>query len=117
MPVLSPVKNESVGLGGSRMGTKKTRLQKWEDHVHGSATKKLKHTAIQNYLSRQSKLGRQESISRALRWTGLVYRNCFTYIGFHHSIIKGLTVAIEIMTKYSIQLKYRITSNIKCTRI
>jgi hypothetical protein len=40
MPALSPVKKERVGLGGSRMGTKtKTRLQKREDRVHGSATK------------------------------------------------------------------------------
>jgi hypothetical protein len=41
MPALSPVKKESVGLGGSRMGTKKARLQKREDRVHGSATKKI----------------------------------------------------------------------------
>jgi hypothetical protein len=41
MPVLSPVKKESVGLGGGRMGTKKTRLQKREDRLHGSATKKI----------------------------------------------------------------------------
>jgi hypothetical protein len=39
MPALSPVKKERVGLGGNRMGTKKTRLQKREDRVHGSATK------------------------------------------------------------------------------
>jgi hypothetical protein len=38
MPALSPVKKEIVGLGGSRIGTKKTGLQKREDHVHGSAT-------------------------------------------------------------------------------
>jgi hypothetical protein len=30
-----------VGLGGSRMGAQKTRLQKREDRVHGSATKKI----------------------------------------------------------------------------
>jgi hypothetical protein len=42
MPALSPVKKEIVGLGGSRMGTKKTRLRKREDRVHGSATKKIK---------------------------------------------------------------------------
>jgi hypothetical protein len=41
MPALSPVKKESVGLGSSRMGTKKTKLQKLEDHVHGSATKNI----------------------------------------------------------------------------
>jgi hypothetical protein len=40
MPALSPVKKERVGLGGSRMGTKENRLQKREDRVHGSATKK-----------------------------------------------------------------------------
>jgi hypothetical protein len=40
MPALSPVKKESVGLGGIRMDAKKTRLQKREDRVHGSATKK-----------------------------------------------------------------------------
>jgi hypothetical protein len=40
MLALSPVKKKSVGLGGSRMGTKKTKLQKREDRVHGSATKK-----------------------------------------------------------------------------
>jgi hypothetical protein len=39
VPALSPVKKDRVGLGGSRMGTKK-RLQKREDSVHGSATKK-----------------------------------------------------------------------------
>jgi hypothetical protein len=41
MPAHPPVKKESVGLGGSRTGTKKTRLQKREDRVHGSATKKI----------------------------------------------------------------------------
>jgi hypothetical protein len=35
MPVLSPVKKE--------------RVQKREDRVHGSATKKWKHTVIQKY--------------------------------------------------------------------
>jgi hypothetical protein len=40
MPALSPVKKESVGLGGSRMGTVETILQKREDRVHGSATKR-----------------------------------------------------------------------------
>jgi hypothetical protein len=48
MPALSPVKEESVGLGGSRMSTK-ARLQKREDRVHGSVRKKLKHTVIQKY--------------------------------------------------------------------
>jgi hypothetical protein len=28
MPKLSPVKKESVGLGGSRMGTKETKIAK-----------------------------------------------------------------------------------------
>jgi hypothetical protein len=37
---LSPVKNESVGLGGSRMGTKENKIAKAEDRVHRSATKK-----------------------------------------------------------------------------
>jgi hypothetical protein len=41
MPALSPVKKERVRLGGSRMGTKKTRLQNQEDRVHGSTTKKI----------------------------------------------------------------------------
>jgi hypothetical protein len=40
MPALSPVKKESVELGGSRMGTKKTGLQKREDRVRGNAKKK-----------------------------------------------------------------------------
>jgi hypothetical protein len=40
MPALSPVKKESVGLGGSRMGKKDTRLQKRKDRDYGSATKK-----------------------------------------------------------------------------
>jgi hypothetical protein len=34
------VKNERVGLGGSRFATKKTRFQKREDRVHRNATKK-----------------------------------------------------------------------------
>jgi hypothetical protein len=41
MPVLSPVKKKVWGLGGSRMVQKKTRLQKREGHVHGSAAKKI----------------------------------------------------------------------------
>jgi hypothetical protein len=40
MPVLSPVKKGSVGLGGSRMGTKENKIAKAEDRVHGSAMKK-----------------------------------------------------------------------------
>jgi hypothetical protein len=34
-------KQKSVGLGGSRMGTKENKLKKWEDRVHGSASKKI----------------------------------------------------------------------------
>jgi hypothetical protein len=40
MPALSPVKEESVGLGAVEWVQKKTRLQKREDRVLGSATKK-----------------------------------------------------------------------------
>jgi hypothetical protein len=51
MPALSPVKKERVGLGGAvEWIQKKTRLQKREVRVHGSATEKLKHTVIQKYL-------------------------------------------------------------------
>jgi hypothetical protein len=51
MPVLSPVKKESVVLGAVEWVQKKTRLQKREDRVHGSATKKkLKHTVVQKYI-------------------------------------------------------------------
>jgi hypothetical protein len=49
MTELSPVKKESLGLGSSRMGTKENKLQKREDRVHGSATKKLKRAVIQKY--------------------------------------------------------------------
>jgi hypothetical protein len=41
MPALSPVKKESMLLGGSRMGTKKNDIAK-AGTVHGSATKKTK---------------------------------------------------------------------------
>jgi hypothetical protein len=50
MPALSPVKKESVGLGGSRMGTKENNIAKagrrcsWECYK-----KKLKHTVIHKY--------------------------------------------------------------------
>jgi hypothetical protein len=50
MPALSPVKKESVGLGGSRMVTKENKISKvgrpcsWECYE-----KKLKHTVIQKY--------------------------------------------------------------------
>jgi hypothetical protein len=40
MPALSPVKKQSVGLRGSRMGTKENKLAKAEDRVYGNATKK-----------------------------------------------------------------------------
>jgi hypothetical protein len=40
MTALSPVKKESLGLGAVEWVQKKTRLQKREDRVHGSATKK-----------------------------------------------------------------------------
>jgi hypothetical protein len=43
------VKKERVGLGAVEWVQKKTRFQKREDRVHGSATKKLKHTVIQKY--------------------------------------------------------------------
>jgi hypothetical protein len=51
--------NNSIQLGkcGVRGAVewvqKKIRLQKWEDRVHGSATKKkkLNHTVIQNFFS------------------------------------------------------------------
>jgi hypothetical protein len=51
MPALSPVKKESVGLGGSRMGTKEKKIAKvgrpcsWECYEK----KKKKHTVIQKY--------------------------------------------------------------------
>jgi hypothetical protein len=41
IPALSPVKKESVELGGSRMGTKKNKTAKAEDRIQGSATKKI----------------------------------------------------------------------------
>jgi hypothetical protein len=43
MPVLSPVKKESVGLGGSRMGTKENKIAKaggpcsWECYKENSS--------------------------------------------------------------------------------
>jgi hypothetical protein len=53
IPALSPVKEESVRLGGSRMGTKENKIAKAGRRVHGSATKKLKHTVIQKYCKLQ----------------------------------------------------------------
>jgi hypothetical protein len=41
MPALSPAKKESVGLGGSRMGTKENEIAKAGRTFHGSATKKM----------------------------------------------------------------------------
>jgi hypothetical protein len=38
-----------VGLGAVEWVQKTTRLQKPEDRVHGSATKKMEHTVIQKY--------------------------------------------------------------------
>jgi hypothetical protein len=50
MPALSPVKKESVGLGGSRMGKKRKRDCKSGKTVFmGVLRKKLKHTVIQKY--------------------------------------------------------------------
>jgi hypothetical protein len=49
MPALCAVKKERVGVRAVEWVQKKTRLQKREDRVHGSATKKFKHTLIQNY--------------------------------------------------------------------
>jgi hypothetical protein len=51
MPALSPVKKERVGLGGSGIGTKENKIAKREDHVHGSATKKIENTLIQKFFS------------------------------------------------------------------
>jgi hypothetical protein len=51
MPALSPVKKTSMGLGGSRMGTKENEIAKagrpcsWECYE-----KKLKHAVIQKYV-------------------------------------------------------------------
>jgi hypothetical protein len=41
MPALSLVKKERVGLGAVEWVQKKIRLQKRENRVHGSATKKI----------------------------------------------------------------------------
>jgi hypothetical protein len=50
MPALPPVKKESVGLGGSRMGTKENKIAKSGKTVFmGVLRKKLKHTVIQKY--------------------------------------------------------------------
>jgi hypothetical protein len=50
MPALSPVKKESVGLGGSRMGTKKQVCKSGKTVFMGVLRKKLKHTVIQKFL-------------------------------------------------------------------
>jgi hypothetical protein len=50
IPALSPVKKETVGSGGSRMGTKENEIAKagrpcsWECYE-----KKFKHTVVQKY--------------------------------------------------------------------
>jgi hypothetical protein len=49
MPELSPVKKERVGLGGSRMGTKKRDCKSGNTVFMGVVRKKLKHTVIQKY--------------------------------------------------------------------
>jgi hypothetical protein len=50
MPALSPVKKESVGLGGSRMGTKENEISKaGRPCLLECYEKKLKHTVIQNF--------------------------------------------------------------------
>jgi hypothetical protein len=51
MPALSPVKKESVELGGSRMGTEENNMANAGRPCSGSATKKLKDTVIQNFFS------------------------------------------------------------------
>jgi hypothetical protein len=48
--VLSPVKKERVGLGGSRMGTKENEIAKAGRPLFmGVLRKKLKRTVIQKY--------------------------------------------------------------------
>jgi hypothetical protein len=47
MPALSPVKKESVGLGGSRMGTKESKIATRKGPVHRVLRNKLKHTVVQ----------------------------------------------------------------------
>jgi hypothetical protein len=50
MPALFPVKKESVGLGGSRMGTKEIKIAKAERPCSWECyEKKLKPTVIQKY--------------------------------------------------------------------
>jgi hypothetical protein len=46
MPALSPVKKESVGLGGSRMGTKKQDFKSGKTVFMGVLRKRWKHTLI-----------------------------------------------------------------------
>jgi hypothetical protein len=49
--VLSPVQKERLGLGGSRMGTKKKQVCKSEKTVPmGVLRKKWKHIVIQKYI-------------------------------------------------------------------
>jgi hypothetical protein len=49
MPALSPVKKESVGLGGGRMDTKKHDCKSRKTVFRGVLRRKLKHTLIQKY--------------------------------------------------------------------
>jgi hypothetical protein len=49
MPALSPVNEERVGLGGSRMGTKTQDCKSGKTVFIGVLRNKLKHTVIQKY--------------------------------------------------------------------
>jgi hypothetical protein len=54
MLALSPVKKESVGLGGSRMGTKENDCKSGKTVFMGVLRNKLKHTVIQKYFFLES---------------------------------------------------------------
>jgi hypothetical protein len=82
MPALSPVKKESVGLGGSRMSTKENKVAKagrpcsWECYEKNETycySEIFFLDTLINVKADRVKIGRQESTSRALRWTGLAY--------------------------------------------
>jgi hypothetical protein len=49
MPALSPVKKESVGLGGSRISIKNQYCKSGKTVFMGVLRKKLKHVVIQKY--------------------------------------------------------------------
>jgi hypothetical protein len=49
MSALSPVKKENLGLGGSRMGTKKQDCESGKTMFLGVLRKRLKLTVIQNF--------------------------------------------------------------------